>query len=121
MITARSLGILDLTNEVINGIKQCKQINKIPVSVSIDTWGVDYVLIDKSGNEILPAYCYRDLRTEKSAKEVTNLIPFDSLYSKTGIQMKNFNTIFQLFDDKQKGRLENAEHFLMIPEALYLL
>ncbi len=110
--------IRHLTNEVINGIKQCKQINKIPVSVSIDTWGVDYVLIDKSGNEILPAYCYRDLRTEKSAKEVTNLIPFDSLYSKTGIQMQNFNTIFQLFDDKQKGRLENAEHFLMIPEYL---
>lgn len=110
--------IKHLTNEVINGIKKCKTLNKIPVSVSIDTWGVDYVLIDKNNNEILPAYCYRDLRTKNSTKEVTDLIPFEKLYSKTGIQMQNFNTIFQLFDDKQKGRLENAEHFLMIPEYL---
>lgn len=110
--------ISHLTDEVINGIKECKTLNKIPSTVSIDTWGVDYVLLDENNNEILPAYCYRDNRTEKSVKEVEKIVSFEELYKKTGIQKQNFNTIFQLFDDKQKGRLKNAKHFLMIPEYL---
>lgn len=110
--------ISHLFKEVVTGIKQCKQIGKIPTTIAIDTWGVDYVLIDKDGKEILPAFSYRDSRTEKSAKEVTGIIPFDELYSKTGIQMQNFNTVFQLFNDCKKDRLKNAKHFLMIPEYL---
>lgn len=110
--------IFHLTDEVINGIKECKALNKIPSTVSIDTWGVDYVLLDENNNEILPAYCYRDNRTEKSVKEVEKIVSFEELYKKTGIQKQNFNTIFQIFDDKQKGRLKNAKHFLMIPEYL---
>lgn len=110
--------IAHLLNEVVTGIKQCKEIGKIPTTIAIDTWGVDYVLIDKDGKEILPAFSYRNSRTEKSANEVTDIIPFDELYSKTGIQMQNFNTVFQLFDDSKKERLCNAEHFLMIPEYL---
>lgn len=110
--------ISHLLGEVVNGIKQCKILNKIPKTIAIDTWGVDYVLIDKQENEIFPAFSYRDLRTELSVKEVTSIIPFSSLYRKTGIQMQSFNTVFQMFDDKQKGRLKNAKHFLMIPEYL---
>ncbi|MBQ5590047.1 MAG: rhamnulokinase [Clostridia bacterium] len=110
--------ISHLLKEVVTGIKECKKLGKIPKTVSIDTWGVDYVLIDKNGKEILPAFSYRDSRTNESSKEVLNKIDFETLYEKTGIQMQNFNTIFQLHDDKSKGRLVNAKHFLMIPEYL---
>ena len=110
--------ISHLLKEVVAGIKECKKLGKIPKTVSIDTWGVDYVLIDKNGKEILPAFSYRDSRTNESSKEVLNKIDFETLYEKTGIQMQNFNTIFQLYDDKSKGRLVNAKHFLMIPEYL---
>ncbi len=110
--------ISHLLSEVVNGIKQCKTIGKIPKTIAIDTWGVDYVLLDENGKEILPAFSYRDNRTSNAAKEVTKIIPFDDLYRKTGIQMQNFNTVFQLFDDNQKGKLKKAKHFLMIPEYL---
>ncbi len=107
-----------LLDEVKNGIKKCKEFNKIPTSIAIDTWGVDYVFLDENLKEILPVYCYRDGRTKESSKMVENIISFDELYSKTGIQKQEFNTIYQLFDDKTKGRLDNAKHFLMIPEYL---
>ncbi len=107
-----------LLEEIKFGIKKCKTLNKIPKSVSIDTWGVDYVLLDKDLNEILPAYCYRDSRTKSSSKSVEALISFEELYKSTGIQKQEFNTIYQLYDDKLKGRLDNAQYFLMIPEYL---
>ena len=110
--------ISHLFDEVKNGIKKCKDLNKIPKSISIDTWGVDYVLLDENLKEILPAFCYRDSRTKESSKKVESIISFDELYKKTGIQKQEFNTIYQLYDDKTKARLENARHFLMIPEYL---
>ena len=107
-----------LLDEVKNGIKKCKEFNKIPTSIAIDTWGVDYVLLDENLKEIMPVFCYRDGRTKTSSKMVEEIVSFDELYSVTGIQKQEFNTIYQLFDDKTKGRLDNAKHFLMIPEYL---
>ena len=86
-------------------------------SLSIDTWGVDYVLMN-GDKEILPCYAYRDKRTEKIIPEVHDLIPFEELYKRTGIQFQPFNTIYQLYADKKAGRLENASDFLMMPEYL---
>ena len=68
-------------------------------SLSIDTWGVDYVLM-KENAEVLPCYAYRDTRTEQPISEVHKLIPFEALYAKTGIQFQPFNTIYQLYADK---------------------
>lgn len=84
------------------------------VSLSIDTWGVDYVLMDND-KEILPAYAYRDSRTESVIEEVHSLMPFEELYKRTGIQKQSFNTIYQLYCDKKAGRLEKATDFLMMP------
>ena len=86
-------------------------------SLSIDTWGVDYVLM-KGDSEVLPCYAYRDSRTNDAITEVHNIIPFDELYSKTGIQLQTFNTIYQLYADKLAGRLEGVTDFLMMPEYL---
>ncbi len=86
-------------------------------SLSIDTWGVDYVLM-KGDAEVLPCYAYRDTRTEAAIPEVHSIIPFAELYSRTGIQFQPFNTVYQLYADKKAGRLEGVTDFLMMPEYL---
>ena len=86
-------------------------------SLSIDTWGVDYVLL-KDHEIKRPVYAYRDHRTKEVIDEVHSLIPFEELYRHTGCQFQPFNTIYQLYDDLKRGRLEDVTDFLMIPEYL---
>ncbi len=107
-----------LFGNVLEGIKKCGEIGKIPETVAIDTWGVDYVLLDKDKKEILPAFCYRDSRTESVIPLVEEKIAPKDLYFKTGIQKQNFNTVYQLYADKLSGKLDAAEYFLMMPEYL---
>lgn len=107
-----------LFSEVKAGLKKCAELNMIPKTVAIDTWGVDYVLLDNGLNELYPAMAYRDNRTTEVEKEVLQLISQDELYSITGIQKQSFNTIYQLYCDKKSGKLERAAHFLMMPEYL---
>lgn len=107
-----------LLNEVKKGIVKCKEIGKIPCTVAIDTWGVDYVLLDEDKQEIMPVVSYRDSRTNAVVDEVESLVFPAQLYAKTGIQKQNFNTIYQLYADKKSGRLQNAKYFLMMPEYL---
>lgn len=110
--------IENLFSNVLNGIKKCKEIGKIPKSIAIDTWGVDYVLLDENKKEIKPCFCYRDSRTSAVIDEVESLVSPTELYAKTGIQKQNFNTIYQLYADKKNNRLKNAKYFLMMPEYL---
>ncbi|MBQ9070102.1 MAG: rhamnulokinase [Clostridia bacterium] len=106
-----------LFNEVVKGIAECfKKYPKIE-SLSIDTWGVDYVIL-RDDEEVRPVYAYRDARTEAVVEEVHSLIPFKTLYEHTGIQFQKFNSIYQLYADKLAGRLDGATDFLMIPEYL---
>ncbi len=86
-------------------------------SLAIDTWGVDYVLM-KGDESVSPCFAYRNDRTADSIDEVHKIVPFEKLYSKTGIQFQSFNTIYQLYKDKLDGRLEGVTDFLMIPEYL---
>ena len=86
-------------------------------SLSIDTWGVDYVLL-KDDEEIYPVYAYRDSRTEAVIPQVHGKMPFSELYRHTGCQFQPFNTIYQLYDEKLKGRLEGITDMLMMPEYL---
>ncbi len=110
--------IKHLVSEVKKGIAKCKEIDKIPSTVAIDTWGVDYVLLDENEEEIMPAVSYRDSRTNAVISKVEDIISAEELYLKTGIQKQNFNTIYQLYADKLSGKLDNAKHFLMIPAYL---
>ena len=87
------------------------------VSLSIDTWGVDYVLL-RGNEEIRPVYAYRDSRTETVIPKVHDILPFAELYTKTGCQFQAFNSIYQLYADKLAGRLDGVTDFLMIPEYL---
>jgi len=90
-------------------------------SLAIDTWGVDYVLISNSGN-LTPCLAYRDNRTEGVIDTVHSIISFEELYARTGIQFQPFNTIYQMYEDLKRKRLDMATDFLMIPEYLnYML
>ena len=107
----------DLFSHVKNGVDEAlKEFPRIE-SLSIDTWAVDYVLM-QGNEEALPCYAYRDSRTEESIPKVHEIMPFAELYRRTGIQFQPFNTIYQLHADKLAGRLEKASAFLMIPEYL---
>lgn len=111
-----------LFSNIIDGLKECKKLGKIPVSVGIDTWGVDYALIDADGKVIGDVYAYRDGRTEEPIKKVHEIIPFETLYKRTGSQFQIYNTIYQLYTDKLSGKLDKAERFLMMPDFFnYLL
>ncbi len=108
----------NLVREVKAGIKRCKEIGKIPQTGAIDTWGVDYLLLDESKKELLPAVSYRDSRTEKAMSEVLQIISQNELYSKTGIQKQNYNTVYQLFAEKSGDKLARAKYLLMMPDYL---
>lgn len=113
-----------LYSEVVEGLKKAGRLKRIPKSVAIDTWGVDFVLLDEHGNRLGQAVSYRDSRTDGMDTEVYKIVSEKDLYARTGIQKQIFNTIFQLMAIKQTESqiLERAEHFLMIPEYLnYLL
>lgn len=84
-------------------------------SISIDTWGVDYVLMNHE-KEIHPFYAYRNKRNEIAANEVHQIIPFKDLYRSTGIQYAPYNSIYQFYADAKDGRLEKATSYLMLPE-----
>ena len=106
-----------LIRSVKSGIAAAKEAFPSIASLSIDTWGVDYVLL-KGSEEVLPVYAYRDSRTEAVIPEVHEKMPFSELYRHTGCQFQPFNSVYQLYADKLAGRLKGVTDLLMIPEYL---
>ena len=107
--------------EVKNGLKAAKEKGYVPSYIGIDTWAVDYALLDGENKLIGEVYAYRDSRTVKSSEAVHRIISFDELYKKTGIQFQTFNTIYQLYADKLSGKIKEAESLLMLPDYLNFL
>ena len=110
--------------EIKVGIHKCKEAGVRPESIGIDTWAVDFVLLDKEGNLLTDAVSYRDDRTDGMMEEVFQKIMKERMYLETGIQFQRFNTIYQLqsIKKKQPDILEEAKIFLMIPDYFnYLL
>lgn len=103
-----------LFKEIKIGIKKAFSRYEGIVSLAVDTWGVDYVLMN-GDKEIPPFYAYRNKRNVISSQKVHSIIPFKEIYQSTGIQYASFNTLYQLFDDLEKGRLANATDYLMLP------
>lgn len=107
-----------LFGEILEGMKECRRIGKIPHSLGIDTWGVDYALLDAEGKLLDRVYAYRDHRTDSTDKELESIISADTLYLHTGIQKQKFNTVYQLYSD-MKIRPEiydRAKHMLLLPD-----
>lgn len=107
-----------LFEQIVTGMRKCKEIGKIPVTMGIDTWGVDFVLVDKDGNKIGDSVGYRDSRTEHIKESVNQIVSSKELYGRTGIQDQPYNTINQLMALKAEKpeELEAAESMLMTPD-----
>ena len=107
-----------LFSHIKEGMKKCAELGKIPCYMGIDTWGVDYVLVDKEGKRIGNAVGYRDDRTTGIDREVYQIIPQKELYARTGIAKQVFNTIYQLVALKKENpeQLLEAETLLLSPD-----
>lgn len=112
-----------LFSEIKTGMKKCKDIGKIPKSVGIDTWAVDFVLLDENDNVLGNTASYRDSRTKGMDEKVYSIISEESLYERTGIQKQIFNTIYQLMAVKENypEYFQNAKSMLMIPDYFHYL
>ena len=112
-----------LFHEIKMGMKQCAVLGKIPCSMGIDTWAVDFVLLDGEGRILGDAVGYRDDRTKGMDEKVYETISPEALYERTGIQKQIFNTIYQLMAVKEERpeELAGAESMLMIPDYFHYL
>ena len=86
------------------------------VSVGVDSWGVDYALVDAGGTLLEAPVCYRDARTREAVAQVLSRVPRQDIYARTGIQCQPFNTLYQLWAHVQDGFPDTAAHLLMVPD-----
>lgn len=112
-----------LFKEIKAGLRKCNDAGKAPVSVGVDTWGVDFVLLDENDKVLGNTVGYRDDRTTGMDEEVYKIIPEDELYARTGIQKAIYNTIYQLMAVKTRHpeHLKKAKTFLMVPDYFHYL
>ncbi|OCF99122.1 rhamnulokinase [Gilliamella sp. wkB195] len=109
-----------LEQEILNGLNKIIQQGIKLDSIGIDTWGVDYVLLDKQGQIVGPTYSYRDHRTDNIMSKVQDEIGTENIYQKTGIQFLTFNTLYQLkaMMLESPSWLSQVSDFVMIPDYL---
>jgi rhamnulokinase len=89
-------------------------------SVGVDSWAVDYGLIDSHGELIENPVCYRDQRTRGVMEQVFSRVPHVEIFARTGIQSLELNTLFQLYAHTQAGIPAGADRLLMIPDLVNL-
>lgn len=104
-----------LVGEIKSGIRACAQQGITPASVAIDTWGVDYALVDSRGQLVGPTWAYRDKRTQGMDEKLEKTMPFAELYRRTGIAKQPFNTLYQLMATPKED-LQRAARCLLLPE-----
>jgi rhamnulokinase len=98
-----------------------RRLGRPVVSVGVDSWGVDYGLIDADGNLVEEPICYRDERTAGVMEQVFEMAPRAEIFARTGIQFLAFNTIFQLFAHARPGIPAGAAKMLLIPDLINFL
>jgi len=106
-----------IVEEVIRGLHKAQEFGEI-VSIGIDTWAVDYGLLDSNGNLIEQPYCYRDSRTDGFMKSISDSLGAEWIYQHTGIQFIFFNTAYQLHAARMTESLKNSQTFLLLPDLL---
>lgn len=113
--------ILRIYHEIKNAIRKCALgDDRDIVSIGIDTWGVDFGLIDKNGHLLGNPVHYRDARNDAMPEYAATLVSPDWVYEKTGIQVVDFNTLYQLLAVKKDSPeiLSAAENMLFVPDLL---
>lgn len=106
-----------LIQEILVGLEKVKNRGITSCHVGIDTWAVDYCLVNNSGERIGEPISYRDSRTNNAVTNLSKKISLEKLYEKTGVQIQPFNTIFQLFVEERQV-LDQADKLLLIPDYL---
>lgn len=107
---------------IVAGLKKAKDLDICPVSIGIDTWAVDFVLLDEAGKRLGDAVSYRDHRTQGMDKELQRVISQSDHYARAGLQKQPFNTVYQLLALQKENALDKAQDLLMLPEYFaYLL
>src|SRR5438128_4083729 len=114
--------LASIFDEIKTGIRKtgqrARELSRPIESIGVDSWGVDYGLIDAAGKLIEDPICYRDERTQGILEQVFARVPREEIYRRTGIQLLNFNTLFQLYAHAQAGIPENATRLLLIPDLI---
>lgn len=116
--------IYALYNHIIEGLKLVAERGINITSIGIDTWGVDFVCIGKDGHLLRQPYAYRDPHTDGAPEKFFSRIPRNHVYAQTGIQVMNFNSVFQLDTLRRNNdsALAAADKVLFMPDALsYML
>ncbi len=112
----------DLYTGIVEGLKACKAMGKIPTTMGIDTWAVDYVLLDEKDRILGDSIAYRDSRTEGMDAQLEKVLPFDKHYAICGIAKQPFNTVYQLMAQfREHPEHKAAKAFLMVPDYLNFL
>lgn len=101
--------------------ERARRLGRAIQSLGVDSWGVDYGLINTDGELIEQPICYRDQRTQGVMEQVFARLPREHIFGRTGIQFLVFNTLFQLYAHSRSGHLEAAERLLMIPDLINFL
>ncbi len=112
-----------LFTQIVNGLRHCRDIGKIPATMAIDTWGVDYALLDEKDRLLGETYAYRDSRTVGIPEEFFKVMSEEELYERTGCRAQSINTLFQLYETyrREPELAARTKTFLMLPEYLNFL
>lgn len=113
----------NLRQGILEGLAACGRAGKIPATIGIDTWGVDFVLLDGEDRPVGDPVAYRDSRTQGADAGVEAIVSPQELYARTGIQKQSFNTVYQLAALKAQHpeQLEQAQSLLMVPDYFNFL
>ncbi len=117
----RFWNMLGLWDEILAGLRKARKLAGTLDSIGVDSWGVDYGLVDANGFLQGNPFQYRDHRTDGVMEQVFARVPRDVLYRRTGIQFMPINTLFQLYahERMQPGALAHAHRLLLIPDVLH--
>ena len=109
-------------SEIKSGLRdageRATQLGRSIRSLGVDSWGVDYGLINAGGELIEQPICYRDERTQGVMEQVFARLAREQIFARTGIQLLVFNTLFQLYAHARSGNLESAVRLLLIPDLI---
>lgn len=106
-----------LLKQILQGLQKVKTLGYERCTVGIDTWAVDYVLLDEKGDRLRDAISYRDRRTDHTIDKLEHTLSKAAIYQKTGIQFQPFNTIYQLYEEDRE-LLKKTDKIMMVPDYL---
>ena len=112
----------EIFGEIKSGLREAgaraRESGRTVRSIGVDSWGVDYGLLDAEGELLENPVCYRDGRTQGIMEQVFARVPREEVFARTGIQFLNFNTLFQLYAHAREGLPRKAERLLLIPDLI---